>query len=81
MMQDCYGFAILHHVIGLENSCHFLKKSVSKLKPIAVWSGAISITSDSLLVLILTSHWHFVIFSLPRLAVGGFFFFFFTTPS
>ena len=33
-----FGFALLHFVIGPENSHHSLHQSDSKLKPIATWS-------------------------------------------
>ena len=42
VIRDCFGFASLSSVIGLESSRHPLNQSDSKLKPIATWSLAFS---------------------------------------
>ena len=48
------GFALLHSVIGLENSRHPLSQSDAKLKPIMTWSLAFSRASGRLHVFTLT---------------------------
>lgn len=49
------GFALIHFVIGSENSHHFLRQSDAKLIPAAPWPLAFSRRSGRLLVLTLSS--------------------------
>ena len=49
------GFALIHFVIGPENSHHFLRQSDAKLIPAAPWPLALSRCSRRLLVLTLSS--------------------------
>ena len=54
---DCFRFALLHSVIGLENSHHSLKKSNSNLKAVVPWPPKFSHASSSLFVFTSSSDW------------------------
>ena len=54
--------ALLHSVIGSENSRHSLNQSDAKIKPISTWSPAFSRALGSL-VFALSSHWLLKVFS------------------
>lgn len=66
---DCFRFALLHSVIGLENSHHSLKKSNSNLKAVGPWPLTFSHASSNLFVFTSSSDWLLVIFPLFWLAV------------
>ena len=54
--------ALLHSVIGSENSRHSLNQSDAKIKPISTWSPAFSRALGSL-AFALSSHWLLKVFS------------------
>ena len=57
VIRDCIGFALLHSVIGPENSCHSLNQSDAKLKPFTTCPSAFFRALASLVVYTWSSHW------------------------
>lgn len=67
---DYFGFGLLRHIIGLENSRHFFDQSDLKLKSIATRLLAFSHALGGACVFALSSYWFLVIyFPLFSLAV------------
>ena len=61
VIRDCIDFALLHSVIGPENSRHSRNQSDAKLKP--TWSPSFSRALGSFVVSTLSSHWLGKVFS------------------
>ena len=60
--DDCFGFAPLFHVNGLENSCHLLSQSDAELQSRATWLLAFSRPWGRLRVFALSSYRLLVVF-------------------
>ena len=57
VIRSCFGFASLHSLIGLRNSCHFLDQSEVKPKPIVTRSRMFSCTLRGPFVFALRFDW------------------------
>ena len=78
VFQDCFGFALLRSVIGLENSRHPLSQSDAKLKP-EVFSPEFSRASGRSHVFTLSSDWFLMTFIFVLIGRCDYFGFGFTT--